>query len=465
MGDNPNLNPMAEQLAQLFTTIFGDLTTGIDPTTPRPDEVGTLRDALNKANQTIADLRKERIGLINSKEKLRKERAALVRSNEVLETKVKTLTANIDAVERTSAARQARITRLIGENSDLARQVRSLQQVANGYGAPAVNKLRKDYTACKNQRDSFRGTIAVQQSTIKEMEKRINELQRNPHPVDVIVVDTVSYTENDVRRVVKTSLDYTVRVKQLEESLAKLNTVYDDLKKRANVYTLHGVELPPSRVIDLVNKGLKAEKAQPAASVTPVNGSFDVVYIHQGKVSKAARDVIVVTDPSNVTFRVPYGMEGTSLDVNANDLAFMSDDIQRLQKAIASTNDRLVDANERCHLKERNIKAQEREIDRLRGREKELMEALTKAQSSLRVTTVERDQARAKVTQQPFISKDGDINIVNGQVLQSGETYMTTSIGLLPVNSVGMRKLSDALDSYRARVNKLRTGISEWIKE
>lgn len=465
MGDNSNLNPMAEQLAQLFTTIFGDLATGIDPNAPRPDEVSTLREALNKANQTIADLRKERIGLINSKEKLRKERAALVRSNEVLETKVKTLTANIDAVERTSAARQARITRLIGENSDLARQVRSLQQVANGYGAPAVNKLRKDYTACKNQRDSFRGTIAVQQSTIKEMEKRINELQRNPHPVDVIVVDTVSYTENDVRRVVKNALDKTVRVKQLEESLAKLNTVYDDLKKRANVYTLRGVELPPSRVIDLVNKGLEAEKTPPAASVTPVSGSSDMVYIHQGKVSKATRDVIVVADPTNVIFRVPFDSTGTTLDVSAEDLALMSEDIRRLQNTITSTNDRLVDANERCHLKERNIKAQEREIDRLRGREKELMDALNKAQSSLRVAIVERDQARAKVTQRPFITRDGDINIVNGQVLQSGETYMTTALGLLPVNSVGMRKLSDALDSYRARVNKLRTGISEWIKE
>lgn len=465
MGDNPNLNPMAEQLAQLFTTIFGDLTTGIDPSAPRPDEVATLRDALNKANQTIGELRKERIGLINSKEKLRKERAALAKSNEMLESKVKTLTANLDAVERTSTARQARITRLIGENSDLARQVRSLQQAANGYGIPAINKLRKDYTACKNQRDSFRGTVAVQQSTIREMEKRINELQRNPHPVDVIVVDTVSYTENDVRRVVKTSLDYTIRVQQLEESLAKLNTVYDDLKKRANVYTLRGVELPPSRVIELVNKGLEAEKTPPAASVTPVSGSSDVVYIHQGKVSKAARDVIVVADPTNVIFRVPFDSTGTTLDVSAEDLALMSEDIRRLQNTITSTNDRLVDANERCHLKERNIKAQEREIDRLRGREKELTEALTKAQSSLRVTTVERDQARAKVTQQPFITKDGDINIVNGQVLQSGETYMTTAIGLLPVNSVGMRKLSDALDSYRARVNKLRTGISEWIKE
>lgn len=465
MGDNLNLNPMAEQLAQLFTDIFCGLTEGIDTKTPRPDEEGTLRDALNKANQTIAELRKERVGLINSKEKLRKERAALAKSNEVLESKVKTLTANIDAVERTSVARQARITRLIDEKADLIRQVKALQQVANGYGIPAVNKLRKDYTACKNQRDSFRSTIAVQESTIREMEKRINELQRNPHPVDVIVVDTVSYTENDVRRVVQNALDKTTRVQQLEESLAKLNAVYDDLKKRANVYTLRGVELPPSRVIDLVNKGLEAEKTPPAASVTPVTGSSDVVYIHQGKVSKAARDVVVVADPTHVIFRVPFDSNGTTLDVNAEDLALMSEDIRRLQNTITSTNDRLVDANERCHLKERNIKAQEREIDRLRGREKELMKTLSRTQNILRVTTVERDQARAKATQQPLITKDGDINIVNGQVLQSGETYMTTALGLLPVNSVGMRKLSDALDSYRARVNKLRTGISEWIKE
>lgn len=97
----------------------------------------------------------------------------------------------------------------------------------------------------------------------------------------------------------------------------------------------------------------------------------------------------------------------------------------------------------------------------MQGTVQELNTRVADKDADIQRLTIERNLIRGQLNELRALKTPAT---VNEQVLQAGEAYMTTALGMLPINSEGMRKLSDALDTYRAKVASLTKGLQEWIK-
>lgn len=273
-------------------------------------------------------------------------------------------------------------------NEDLERKVRNLNHQV--LQAEGIrNKQYKDLVAAQNQRDSYKATV--------------EQLKKNP-PQRFIMVNGKPFAEREVQELI-------AEVDKLRE-------------KQAAIYALSAASGRPYTVFTHTNR------------LNPTEG---------------IRDVITITDPENVTLYLRDHARG--LDIDA-DLLLQGD----LTNVVKRHADLL-----------RKYAVQGEEVKRLQTMLDEKTEEIRTLQGNLSVVTTERNILRGrqnKANDAPHaeiagtreasrhrVNAQGEpVARISGEDLKSGVTYMTTAIGLLPVDPQGMRDLNHA---YNQLFNKL----------
>lgn len=175
----------------------------------------------------------------------------------------------------------------------------------------------------------------------------------------------------------------------------------------------------------------------------PINAG-SIVYNHDSKVTSYPRDTILIRDPANVVIRI--STSGRTVDADADLLYQMVSDLDRAMK----DNEQL--AKEKADLEHRNAN-QAAGIDELRSECSYKRNTIADLNKKLRIVTEERNKAQDKVN---LLMQAAD-----------GNSYMTTPLGMLPINQVGMRAVVDALtkaEAERARFESALTAVADIAK-
>lgn len=358
-----------------------------------------------------------------------------------------------------------------------------------------INKMRKDLTAERGRNRSYETTIGELRFKVQDLEAKIAAIapaaadadhytaiiNGKPYtraelealvktPANVISVDGVTYSADDIRKVVDTSCQRAETINQLiaqrnsamqtsaerADTIAGLAKQRDDaiksaqeLANRVHVYTYQGHDLTHEEVKKYINLGIAAEKA--GLTVGYMNALNTVPAKAPG-----APTTVIVENPDQDFVRLKY--PDRTLDLAAKLIPQMVDDVNQLRTQVNNYDEREKRITLRNKQQASSLQAAEAEIEKLRKQVDDLAKERAEDSKTIHQLKIERNLLRGRLNE----SKPA---VINGQTLKAGEAYMTTSLGLLPINSSGMRQLSDALDSYRARVQKLTNGLREWIKE
>lgn len=484
MSDEKNTNgvtPAIQQLADMFISILGPTVAAmVENGAPDPNvvNISMTREAFEKQRAELAEL-----------DQLRKKATDLSYKLEVANSKLDVAEKQLDAAQKRIAADNRQLTNTINANRQYAKQLAALQGQLNSAGSSATraeyNKLWKQHTACVNQRNSFANTIGVQKQTIDELNATIAELKKQPQtPCAVLVIDSVTYTPDEVRKIVTVSADRAVEIERLRRDLNTMTSLrdsavkageeikkdMDQLRSQAMTYYYNGSPVSPDTLKHFFDLGVAAENAgYTQASFQPKTGHFVTqqtperdpkpIFSHRRKVNEDG-DKIVIYDPENVTLRIVVDNH-TELTVEASLLPQMVQDIQAARSRADRMEGDLAKCMERNNTQAVSLRAAEREMDNLRKTIDGLNKRVGDKDADIQRLTIERNLIRGQLNELRALKAPAT---VNGQVLQAGEAYMTTALGMLPINSEGMRKLSDALDAYRAKVASLTNGLREWMK-
>lgn len=494
------INPAVQQFAEMLVSLFSPAMAG----QPVPDNnivnMSMTREAFEKQRADLAELAQ-----------LRKQVEALKSQLSVAETKLQTTQAQLTGEQRKAA-------KAIDANRLYSRQVASLQGQLRAVGSHAThaeyNKLWKQYTACKNQRDSHMVTIASNNRLIAELNETIAKLKQQPQtPCAVMIIDSILYTPEEVKKVVAVSADRAREIERLTNDLTAMTSLRDsavkasedlnsqvghyrklyedtvklnarlhadcetltagneDLRSRIKVFYFNGHPISDERVKQLCDLGAAAEEAgfttdsikgAPAkAIVTQQDDAGQTVpaYEHLGG-AKGGKDTIIVWDPDKVQLQLHVGGQRV-LNVDAAIIPQLVMDAQANKNRADRLEGDLTKCMERNNQQAVSLRAAEREMATLRENVSTLKKRVSDKDADIQRLTIERNLIRGQLNELRALKTSATIN---GQTLQAGEAYMTTSLGMLPINSEGMRKLSDALDTYRAKVASLTKGLQEWIK-
>ena len=385
---------------------------------------------------------------------------------------------------------QADLVKLGRENAALKRTM------AENRGCD-INKMRKDLTAERSRNRSYETTIAELRYKVKELEDKIaatapnaaatdnyvaiilgkpytradlEALVRAKPPVDTIIINGISYSAEDVARVINTSCERAETIKELIEQRAKILTTSAEradiinqltaqrndavrsaqqLAEQVHVYTYQGRDLSHDEVSKYIDLGIAAEKA--GLTVGYMNALNSV------PAKTHLPTTVIVENPDEDFVRLKY--PDRTLDLAAKLIPQMVDDVNQLRTQVSNYEEREKLLARRNRQQANSVRAAEEEIEKLRKRVDDLSKTRAENAKTIHQLQIERNLLRGRLND---IAKPVT---VNGQAPQPGEAYMTTALGLLPINSTGMRQLSDALSSYRARVQNLTAGLREWIKE
>lgn len=494
------INPAVQQFAEMLVSLFGPAMAG----QPVPDNnivnMSMTREAFEKQRADLAELAQ-----------LRKQVEALKSQLSVAETKLQTTQAQLTGEQRKAA-------KAIDANRLYSRQVASLQGQLRAVGSHAThaeyNKLWKQYTACKNQRDSHMVTIASNNRLIAELNETIAKLKQQPQtPCAVMIIDSILYTPEEVKKVVAVSADRAREIERLTNDLTAMTSLRDsavkasedlnsqvghyrklyedtvklnarlradcetltagneDLRSRIKVFYFNGHPISDERVKQLCDLGAAAEEAgfttdsikgAPAKVIVTQQddaGQTVPAYEHLGG-AKGGKDTIIVWDPDKVQLQLHVGGQRV-LNVDAAIIPQLVMDVQANKNRADRLEGDLTKCMERNNQQAVSLRAAEREMATLRENVSTLKKRVSDKDADIQRLTIERNLIRGQLNELRALKTSATIN---GQTLQAGEAYMTTSLGMLPINSEGMRKLSDALDTYRAKVASLTKGLQEWIK-
>lgn len=499
--DDIRIDPAAQQFAEMLVSLFEPAIkimadAKVMAGQPAPDDnivnMSMTREAFEKQRADLAEVAQ-----------LRKQVDALKSQLHVAETRLQATQAEI-ASEQRKAAKAIDANRLYG------RQIASLQGQLRAAGSHAThaeyNKLWKQHTACKNQRDSYAATIANKDKVITELNATIAELKKQPQtPCAVLLIDSIVYTPEEVRKIVAVSADRAREIERLTRDLTTMTSLRDTavksgedlnsqvghyrklymdtvklnerlradcerLQSQTKVYVYNGVPISDERLKQLCDLGGAAEEAgytqasfQPKSEhivtqQTPVKEP-KAVFAHRRKVNDDG-DEVVIYDPENVTIRIAIDQH-RELTIAASLLPQMVQDIQANKNRADRLEGDLAKCMERNNHQAVSLRRAEDELMTLRDNISTMSKRLMDKDADIQRLTIERNLVRGQLNELRALKTPAT---VNGQVLQAGEAYMTTALGMLPINSEGMRKLSDALDTYRAKVTSLTKGLQEWIK-
>lgn len=468
--DTIRFDPAVQQFAEMLVSLFGPAAK-VMAGQPAPDNnvvnMSMTREAFEKQQADLAEV-----------DQLRKQVEALKSQLHVTEARLQATQAEIGAEQRKAA-------KAMDSNRLYSQQIASLQGQLRAAGSHAThaeyNKLWKQYTACKNQRDSYQATIAAKDGVIKTLNDTIAELKKQPQtPCAIMIIDSIPYTPDEVRKIVAVSADRAREIERLTRDLTTMTSLRDRavkdneqlnsdnqrLRSQVKTFYYNGKVISDERLKQLCDLGGAAEEAGfTKASIKNLRrqAGDHVVTQTSFEVKPAVtfeRGCIVIHDVPNAHLELRIN-ENQTLSIDAALIPQMVEDI----KAAQSKADRLEGDLGRCM--ERNnqqavsLRSAEREMASLRESVNTLNKRVSDKDAEIQRLTIERNLVRGQLNELRVLKAP---TRVNGQVLQAGEAYMTTALGMLPINSEGMRKLSDALDSYRAKVASLTKGLQEWIK-
>lgn len=472
--DAIRIDPAVQQFAEMLVSLFGPAAK-VMAGQPAPD------DNIVNMSMTRAAFEKQQADLA--------EVAQLRKQVESLQSQVDVAEKRLQASQKQVAEEQRKTAKAVDANRLCARQVASLQGQLRAAGSHAThaeyNKLWKQHTACKNQRDSYAVTIANKDKVIAELNTTIANLKKQPQtPCAVLIIDSIVYTPEEVRKIVAVSADRAREIERLTRDLTTMtslrdNTIKDNerltadnerLRSQVKVFYYNGKVISDERLKQLCDLGGAAEeagftkasfrsKSEHIVTQQTPGREPKAVFAHRRKVNDDG-DEVVIYDPENVTIRIAIDPH-RELTVAASLLPQMVQDTQANKNRADRLEGDLARCMERNNQQAAALRAANRRISDLQGTVQELNTRVTDKDADIQRLTIERNLIRGQLNELRALKTPAR---VNGQVLQAGEAYMTTALGMLPINSEGMRKLSDALDSYRAKVASLTKGLQEWIK-
>lgn len=502
--DAIRIDPAVQQFAEMLVSLF-EPAAKVMAGQPAPDDnivnMSMTREAFEKQRADLAEVAQ-----------LRKQVDALKSQLHVAETRLQATQAEI-ASEQRKAAKAMDASHLYSQ------QVASLQGQLRAAGSQAThaeyNKLWKQYTACKNQRDSYAATIATKDKVIVELNTTIANLKKQPQtPCAVLLIDSIPYTPDEVKKVVAVSADRAREIERLTRDLTTMTSLrdkavkdsedfnsqaghyhklYEDtiklnerlrsdcerLQSQVKTFYFNGQVISDERLKQLCDLGGAAEEAgfdknyfkaltsvahsvaqQPNTThLTTGDDKSTIVYEHRRRVNDGGDD-IVVRDIDNVRFQL-YLDDHRVLDLDASIIPQLVQDAQANKNRADRLEGDLAKCMERNNQQAVSLRAAERELATLRENVNTFKKRVSDKDADIQRLTIERNLVRGQLNELRALKTPAT---VNGQVLQAGEAYMTTSLGMLPINSESMRRLSDALDTYRAKIASLTKGLQEWIK-
>lgn len=498
--DAIRIDPAVQQFAEMLISAFGPVAKVMAAPDDNIVNMSMTREAFEKQRADLAEL-----------DQLRKQ--------------VADLQSRVDVAEKNAAEEQRRAAKAIDANRLYARRVASLQGQIRAAGAHATraeyNKLWKQHTACKNQRDSYAATIATKDKVIADLNATIANLKQRPQvPCAVMIIDSITYTPEEVKKIVAVSADRARTIERLtndlttmtrlrdnavksaenllgqdnqavvkqlrdkDSQIGHLNKLYQDTlalnerlrsdlehaQSQIKTFYFNGKVISDERLKQLCDLGGAAEEAgfdkgyfnALIAAAKQNNDAVQpsaVVYDHRRRVNDGG-DEIVVRDIENVRFQL-YLDANRVLSIDASLIPQMAQDIQARQNQANTLEGSLSKCMERNNQQAAALRAAEKEMESLRSSVGELSKRVSDKDADIQRLTIERNLIRGQLNELRALKTPAR---VNGQVLEAGEAYMTTALGMLPINAEGMRKLSDTLDAYRAKITSLTSGLREWIK-
>lgn len=474
--DAIRIDPAAQQFAEMLVSLFEPAIkimadAKVMAGQPAPDDnivnMSMTREAFEKQRADLAEV-----------DQLRKQVEALKSQLHVAETRLQATQAEV-AAEQRKAAKAIDANRLYG------RQIASLQGQLRSAGSHAThaeyNRLWKQHTACKNQRDSYAATIATKDKVIAELNTTIANLKKQPQtPCAVLLIDSIAYTPEEVKKIVAVSADRAREIERLTRDLTTMTSLRDnavkdserlvveneDLRSRVKVFYYNGKVISDERLKQLCDLGgVAEEEGLTKASIRNLKKKLAArsdgqIFSDENPLVTFERGCIVIHDVSNAHLELRLN-ENQTLSIDAALIPQMVEDIKAAQNKADRLEGDLGRCMERNNQQAAALRAANRRISDLQGTVQELNTRVTDKDADIQRLTIERNLVRGQLNELRALKTPAT---VNGQVLQAGEAYMTTALGMLPINSEGMRKLSDALDTYRAKVASLTKGLQEWIK-
>ena len=569
------LGPTAASLIKPITDlIMGSLAQGSNVTiNANAGEVQRLQTQLDAANNRVKELE-----LLNRN----------------LTTARDTAVQQRDAARAANTVNSGEHSALIVENDQLKVQLRNLQarvreaeKLASGVEGmrrnpdPRYNKLRKDYTAACNQRDSFKQTIAAQKITIRSLEdklaaeervqvpfvivdgiqwdakeivqmrnvsvRRASEIQELTNKLNALCAGTeyvkcgaFHYSESDIRSLLNTIEQLrrnnenlkqskpTILVKGKYMTVSQVEGLMDrNLRYAAEIDRLNAVHKRVASTLRGTTASVKRERAKRremedelktlrackqyvdaqgsmisaenrAASYQDQMNQWRDKYVAEAdKVKGLEAEVRRLSGPKEVrsqTSTIEVGPQIVELVIKepANTQVIVSgvkvpaELIPRMGgDLVAMTSERdglrkIVESNaEQLHNRESIIAAKDAEITQLRNRNSgqaqsmqvmenriaeltaanaALTEQLSESRQKYQTQGIELRLVRGRLNSLKAKDKEGEPQVT----IQGGQTYMTTDIGLLPVDTDGMRRLADAHHALTAKVNALSGYLQDW---
>lgn len=234
MADNElNLGELLDGLSKVFSTI--GMPEGCVPVPAK--EADALRNRITELEKELAAEKGKVSVLQKQNEELRLDpdakrsiiasRDVAVRQRDTARAEARVLRGQLETLQANALAAEKQVNEARGQARQYYAQICSLtQQVKSKQGMarrpdPDYNKLWKNYTACKNQRDSFQQTIATLTAELTSARQRIKALEEGEmKEVKVLVYKGQAYTAASIGEVIEKSAQ---RAYQIDELTRKLN--------------------------------------------------------------------------------------------------------------------------------------------------------------------------------------------------------------------------------------------------
>lgn len=539
MSKNPFREYTTEEMGKLFGPVIDLITAGLADGTVCISK--NQLDALKAEAAEAKELRKQATEV----KELRKQvadQATIIRN---LTTSRDTAVQQRDAARAANTVNSGEAAARIQENEDLKRQLRNLQgrlrtaekQAASAKGMeakpdPRYNKLQKDYTACKNQRDSFQKNIAALNITIRGLEDEIKELQKgNQVEVPYIIVDGINWDAKEVRQMRNVSVARAAQINELTNKLnamtsgveyircgelhysesdikSLLNTInqlrreIDTLKQNRPTICVKGKYMTVSQIEGVMDRNLKyaAEidrlNAIHKRAASTLRGTTTSVKRERAKRHELEEQLkrlqntgasVIEVGPQVVELHIiePVAtsivvagvkVEASLIPQMAGDLVSKTTEIQGLQKiideksAVIANKDTIIEYKdtEIKRLKDRNynqaesLRVCDQTIIDMRDQLNKQGAAINAKDAELNRLKIEQRLIKGRMNEQK--QKHSDVNL-GAQIIQSGQTYITTDIGLVAVTSEGVRRLGDAYHKLKCKVDALSSYLEHWATD
>lgn len=345
------------------------------------------------------------------------------------------------------------------------------------------NELRKSHPTVEiNGKYMTIYAIECAMDTLNKLQARCNKQEAQLRRAESTLRGTVTSVkrEREKRRAMQAELDSLRACKQYvdaKDSVISAESRAESYKDQMNQWRDKATKAEAD-VAYWRGEAVKfKDLADAAQRVAAANAATATVKDCVNRTEVGPTKSVIEVGPQVVELRI-LQPEGTTIVVNdvridANDLPRMADDLvkktKELQDYQALAHSLNVTAEEQKRERDTKLAAQDITI-------RSLQDELNELRASQRAWEIERKILKGRLAEANAADKTQNCpadcpggpmapkNVVNGVELKDGVTYMTTSLGLLPVDTVGMRKVVDQMEYYRGKITALAGFLDDWSK-